>query len=524
MATTTVATVKTTLTATPQQTTFLAALTQTDSHLCLQARAGCGKTTAILMGVEAYHTAFPQSEQLVCAYNKAIADEVVGKLKARGYDWQKVQAATLHSLGFGLVRYIFKPTVDDKKVKLLVNAHTERNLATNETDKNRHVYLQYSAQITALVGYAKQAGVGFFDDMPIGDAAVWYRLADHYDVNGFDDTSAMDTVVAAAQQIYRESLDQTSVIDYDDMILFPLVKNLRVKFTKDIIYLDEAQDLSRARQALARKFIKPRTGRMVVVGDDRQAIYGFSGADAAALSNLTSELGAMILPLSVTWRCPKSVVALANRIVPDLEAALEAPEGEVLYLDSLPEDLKPGDAILCRNTAPLIQIAYRLIRSGRACKVEGRKIGEGLAVLAQRWKVGSTDMLRKRLEDYCEREMQKALAKGDEAKAESVRDRVDTLYEVIVAVNSRQQFEVSDVLRFISDLFADGADNVIVCATYHRSKGREWSRVILWEHSKRCPSKAAKQSWQKEQEMNLAYVAITRSKSVLVFVTPPEEK
>src|SRR5258708_34521393 len=114
----------------------------------------------------------------------------------------------------------------------------------------------------------------------------------------------MEGIVEAAQAIYRESLAQTGIVDFDDMILFPLIKNLRVKFGKDLIFLDEAQDLSRVRQALAKKFVKPG-GRMVVVGDDRQAIYGFSGADAAALDNLTSSLGAIKMPLSITWRCPK---------------------------------------------------------------------------------------------------------------------------------------------------------------------------------------------------------------------------
>jgi superfamily I DNA/RNA helicase len=138
----------------------------------------------------------------------------------------------------------------------------------------------------------------------------------------------MEDIVEVCQQVYRQSLAQTDVIDFDDMILFPLIKNLRVKFGKDVIFLDEAQDLSRARQALARKFLKP-SGRLVIVGDDRQAIYGFSGADAAALDNLVQSMNATVLPLSITWRCPKAVVSLAQTIVPDIEAAPTAPEGVV---------------------------------------------------------------------------------------------------------------------------------------------------------------------------------------------------
>ena len=55
-------------------------------------------------------------------------------------------------------------------------------------------------------------------------------------------------------------------------------------------------------------------------------------------------------------------------------------------------------------------------------------------------------------------------------------------------------------------------------ATYHRSKGREWPRVFLLEHHLRCPSKAARQPWQLEQEGNLAYVAITRAQEDLIYV------
>ena len=77
---------------------------------------------------------------------------------------------------------------------------------------------------------------------------------------------------------------------------------------------------------------------------------------------------------------------------------------------------------------------------------------------------------------------------------------------------------VADVNDFIDALFADGAKGVLTLATYHRSKGREWPRVYLWEHSLRCPSKAARQPWQLAQEGNLAYVAYTRSQQTLGFV------
>ena len=159
------------------------------------------------------------------------------------------------------------------------------------------------------VGLARRSsrGVGFFDDAPIGSVDVWAEIAEHYDINGLDETDALDAVIKAAQHLYKLSLNQTDVVDFDDMVLWPLIKNIRVKFTRDVIFIDEAQDISRARQALVRKFLTPG-GQLHIIGDDRQAIYGFSGADADALPNMIEALDSVILPLTVTFRCPKAVV------------------------------------------------------------------------------------------------------------------------------------------------------------------------------------------------------------------------
>ena len=492
---------------TAQQAAFLEALVNTDDNLALVARAGCGKTSTILLGVDAIAKNFPNSETLVCAFNKAIATEVGDKLKAAGHtNWRTVGAQTLHSLGYGLVKFAFKSEIDPDKVIKLIRA------------RNEPVFETYGAQIAQLVRYAKGAAFGFFATKAIGDRHAWYDLADHYDVNGFEDTSDLDDVIRAAQVIYKASLDDTSTVDFDDQILFPLVKNLRVKFGKDFIFIDEAQDLSPARQALIRKFVKPHTGRVIVVGDPSQAIYGFSGADDEALPNLIKALDATILPLSVTWRCPKAVVKLAQGIVADIEAAPSAPDGTVQSVEVLPDTVAAGDAILCRNTAPLIEIAYSLIRSGKAAKVEGRDIGTGLTALAQRWKVTTIDALLKKIDAYQDREIQKALAKDKPGKVVEIEDRCDTIREICKACVEQKQTSVSDVCLFIDRLFADGAENCIVLATYHRSKGREWHNVYLFEHSTRCPSKGARQPWQQQQERNLAYVAFTRAQKVLTFV------
>jgi superfamily I DNA/RNA helicase len=84
--------------------------------------------------------------------------------------------------------------------------------------------------------------------------------------------------------------------------------------------VDEAQDLSPLRQMFAYAMAGPR-GRLVFVGDDRQAIYGFSGADTDSLTKIEQHLQAKRLYLTSTFRCGKAIVAKAKELVPDYEAA-----------------------------------------------------------------------------------------------------------------------------------------------------------------------------------------------------------
>ncbi len=494
---------------TPQQQALIQELLNGTGHIALVARAGTGKTTTILEGVDEYVKVFPGHDITICCFGKEIQQEIAAKLVARGHtDWRKVQASTSHSMGFGLIKFVFKPTVNNDKVRDLLRA------------QNAEVFSTYFSQVCQLVHLAKLEGFGFFDDCPIGDAHAWYRMADHYSVNDYDDTSEMDRVIEAAQHIYRLSLQQTNVVDYDDMVLFPLIKNIRVKFTRDLIALDEAQDTSRARRALIKKFLKP-DGRLMIVGDDRQAIMGFAGASADAMDELIQDLQPVVLPLNVSWRCPKAVIAEAQKIVPDITAADGAIEGSVTQIAELPAELEKTDAILCRNNAPLVETAYSLIRRGIACKVEGREIGTNLLNVVNRWKrITTIGAFLDKLEDYRSRETQKAMAKGKESKVQEINDRCDTLIAICSAVRIKHPGnETLDLVRaFIAELFQDNVKGVLTLCSYHKSKGREWPRVMLFQHGSRCPSKWAKQKWELQQEKNLAYVAITRSQRDLIFV------
>ena len=76
-------------------------------------------------------------------------------------------------------------------------------------------------------------------------------------------------------------------------------------------------------------------------------------------------------------------------------------------------------------------------------------------------------------------------------------------------------------MEFIRGLFEDttGPQQVLTLSTVHKSKGREWSHVVLWGRNAFMPSKYARKDWQADQEKNLMYVAVTRAMCRLTEVT-----
>lgn len=507
--------------ATAQQAAFMDFVANGTGHGALEARAGCGKTSTILLAVNAVREAHPQKDVLVCAYNKSIEKEISEKLKNAGHtDWKKVQAQTLHGLGFGLLKYAFKLTadnIDEKKVYKIIERFIDGG------HERADDFREYQNPIKALVGHAKNAGVGVFPSVAFRDRQTWQGLIDHFDFDTLDSEEDVDKVIDCAKEVYAASLRDTQTIDFDDMILLPLLKNIRVGFPKAIVFVDEAQDLSPVRQALARKFVSPRGGRMFLVGDDRQAIYGFSGADSEAMPNMIRELDAKVFPLTVTWRCPQAVVELAQTIVPDIQAAETAAMGEVKKIFGMPHAFNSKGAVLCRNNKPLISLAYGLLRAKVPCKVEGRAIGEGMIALCNKWKIKTLPALVNKLEIYQEKEIAKAQAKGNDAKVEEIQDRVGAVVEMARAVQREGKQNISDLIELIQSMFADNVTGVLTLCSYHRSKGREWQDVYLLLHSEYCPSKNAKAEWQVQQEHNLAYVAYTRAQATLTFIEQPRQ-
>lgn len=472
--------------------------------------AGAGKTKTIELALPR----IPQSNYVsIMAFNKTIADELKGRIeklaKESGETYRNFRAMTFHSLGGGMVARrlgctMKQLTIDDRKCS---------KIAEDRLTPDDHVmYAEFSVK---LVGYAKGEGIGpLTPDTP--DA--WWKLVHHHDLTLESEDATEDRGIEIARKILAQSNKdaETRVIDYNDMLYLPLLWRLR-PFQVDWVMVDEAQDTNPVRRALAKRCLKPG-GRSMWVGDPRQAIYGFTGASADAIDVIKHEFNAIEMPLTVCYRCAKSVVEKAKSIVPYLEAWEEAPQGEVSHMayDDALKLLDSHDAILCRNVAPLITTAFGLIAKGRACKVLGRDIGAGLVKLIKSMKAKNIDYLQAKLNAYREREVAKFMARGEEQKAEQVTDKVECIEVVIGNLGEGRERTIPFLIAKIEGLFAEG-NGCLILASVHKAKGKEWPRVAILQ-PELMPSKWARQDWALVQEHNIRYVAWTRAQQHLIFM------
>jgi DNA helicase-2/ATP-dependent DNA helicase PcrA len=416
----------------------------------VNAVAGSGKTTTLVQAA----SLVPPGDLLFLAFNKAIVEELQRRLPATA------QVQTLNSLGHrALGKHL--------DVRLQLDNHKYDDIAAdllkNEAIPGGEAFGETKRAVKQLVSFA-QSTLANTDDESLAE------LADSFGVNIDIKGVWESTIYAVVRECLRigEQEGTKGRISFDDQIWLPVlwgVKPAKALFT----FVDECQDLSAAKLELALSAGHPTKGRRLLVGDPRQAIYGFAGADAESFNKIVERTKATVLPLSVSYRCPISVVAAAKAIVPSIEYAQDAPTGHVGAFDQskLGESLKSGDLVLCRLTAPLVRLCIQLIRQKVPARVKGRDIGKALVATA-REALGGGDwgQFGALLDVYKEAKSAKLkLRKHAESQLQALDDKVEGVRACYESFESRSIFEFQ---AQVEGLFSDtGA--VIELSTIHRA-------------------------------------------------------
>jgi len=444
----------------------------------VDALAGTGKTSTI---VEGFYYVPQMINCLMVAFNKSIQTE----LETRAPD--QVTVKTLHSLGYAAARRAFPKIGQPDNNKLEGFIRAERG----DGDETFEVRTALAKAISLCKGYLAET------------PAEIDSVMDRHEIDPCEDSR--EGFITCVMKIMEATKKDTSRVDFDDMIWFPNVHKLRLD-TYGMVFIDEAQDLNLAQINLALNSCAVG-GRIISVGDEHQAIYSFRGADSNAIQNIVDRMNSVRMPLSVTYRCAKSIVALAQTLVPGLEAAPNAEEGLVDYrsTEQMLELAKPGDFILSRVNAPLLKFCMALLKAGTPANIQGRDIGKSLTYMIKKSGTKNVDSFLDWLEEYRQMESDRMVkAKRDPA---AIEDKVECLRTLCEGTRS-----LADVKGNIDRLFKDGdeKDRVILSST-HKAKGLERDRVFMLNDTYR-PTKG-------KEEANLTYVAYTRAKKELYLVS-----
>lgn len=471
-----------------QQSDIFAWFETGTGNLIVRARAGTGKTTTIIEGINRA----PESRIMLCAFNKRIAEELVARLSN-----PNATAKTLHAIGFNCVRRFWE-NVRVASGSERADALAHRVCGPTAPDAIKRLVAKLCTKGREIAPHAKS--MGDLTDLAYQFECIPDEAWDdtHYDA-AYVEQRALEAMELAAKVKPAEG------IDFADMIFLP-VRNHWLFKAYDLVVVDEAQDMTVAQLEIAKGICK---GRICVVGDDRQAIYGFRGADSESLNRLKTELNAAELGLTVTYRCGSTIVDLAAAIVPDFSCAPGTHAGMVssILLENLVTTVAPGNFILSRKNAPLVSVAMQLIRSGKRTKVAGRDIGAGLRSLIRKLKAKSVPDLMTKIGNWELKQAERFAKAGRQAQVDLVHDQAETL--VVLASDAKS---VADVEARVDALFTDdglGQAGVVTCSSVHRAKGLEADTVFILANTLRNDTR---------EEQNIGYVAITRAKQSLVWV------
>lgn len=507
---------------TPEQEAIIASAGGA-ANLMVTALAGCAKTSTLAM-------AAPQIRvpALALAFNKRIAQELVPRMP------QNFSVKTLNGLGHQAWQRqcASRLQVDDRKLgKLVSQVAKDRKvpLASDQWDACRR-----------LVTEAMLAGITPQDQgTPLASDTKdieWWAIADE---KLWMNEGEFDLIFDLAHEVLERSvaLAQQGVISFDDQIYASVcLGGVFPKFPR--VFIDEAQDLNSLNHAMLAKCLRP-DGTLVAVGDPKQSIYQFRGSHERSMEmirQLRSASDWLDLPLATTFRCPKVIVARQQSHAPGFTAWHLNPDGRYAAIGRHPVGLAegwtwkdvteqlPNDrasiAVLCRNNAPLLALAFKLLRQGIGVMMLGRDIGKNLQALAKQLAPDdamSAAQCAGAIADWRDRECELARANQRPERCESIVDRAECLLAILASASCAS---AGDLRAMIGKLFARDAGQVTL-GSIHRAKGLEYDCVLHLDPW-RIPSKQAKRQAtqgdpsQLQQEWNLKYVCETRTRHTLL--------
>lgn len=491
-------------------------------HVCVEAVPGAGKSTTAVEMLKHSPKAF-KGDVLLTSFGR----DTTKDLGSRDLPWS-VDVRTLNSLGYRAIENARgeAPKLNKHRVYRVLD-----EVMTVADDGG------FRARVNALTDLAKAS--------LISDVMGLLELANAYDIDTVPPVSMREPLSDAFKCPWEDALAAVTIqvlerckandghgIDFNDQLWLPVVLDMPVQIF-DRVVVDEGQDTNPCQLALIEMAIE-QSGRVFMFGQTEQAIYRWRGA-GIGMQPFIDRFGAKSLPLSISYRCPRSVVAEASRIAPGIQAAPGAPDGHVgrVATEGLLHKLAIGDTVLSRTNAPLIRLFMECIGHGLPVGMAGKDIGARLLAFVDSSNAIDVTQLREYMTTWSADEIERRKTRNPHADTSAVDDHVACIEALCTDTN-----QILVVKDRIKKMLLVPPEQKVLLSTVHRAKGKEWDRVFLLEETfpvrtaywrgrasskKRDPEKwasdiAARILKEDVEERNIMYVAVTRSKRELFYV------
>lgn len=276
-----------------------------DKYMLVIAGAGCGKSTTIVKRINELVTKglYTKKDFLVISFTNATVNDLKEKLPG-------IDVVTFHKLALKVLGNDVKKIVNDNDLNYYVKEFFLYNLNKKykrilnrylNNDKNNLIYF-YQRIISVLNIYKANKGNVI-------------KLIKYYYLNIFNQRERdFIRLFYLFLKFYQEELDSYGGYDFNDLIIKASRSKNTIKYKYVIV--DEFQDTSLIRLELLNKIVKDNNSSLMVVGDDYQSIYQFSGSNLNIFLNLKNYYSNIkTYYLTETFRNSQELIDVSTRFV-----------------------------------------------------------------------------------------------------------------------------------------------------------------------------------------------------------------
>ena len=458
---------------------------------------GTGKTRRLLNNVQRYSDiGVPLNKIGYFAFTRKAAGEARDRFLKVKTELTKKDIRyfqTLHSLAFNTLGLKEENVMQELNYKVIgETCGIQIKYASYETNNWNGIFSSDSEYLS-MINLARVREISVMDQLDRNE---------HLSRIERDKLDAIEQEINSYKKVF-------GLIDFTDMIQKFLDKGVSPKF--DVIFVDEAQDLSLIQWSMIKKIEKDTNCDVWVAGDDDQAIFGWAGADVDSFINWEAQE----IPLKQSERVPTIIQKKAldvidriqeNRI--DKEYFPKAESGEIFERYKLSDiDMSKGDWLILTRTKSLLKPVITFLKKKGFFfnTAQGNSIGKSLYEDIQNW-----SKLQKKIE-------------LPEIQVQRIRERIEGSMNLFLKWYDVFNKLTDSQITYMKLLLLNGEnpteDARIKVSTIHGAKGGEATNVVLFLNETANTIKGAKKSAAKQdEEYRVWYVGITRTMKNLYLI------